>query len=113
MARSPGWTWRSRPIGSAGRRAARGRSPVFAINPKAVDRYRDRYAVSGAKSDPGDAPVLAHLLRTDADRHRPVPADSEQAAAMGVLARAHQDAVWTPARDVSRLRSLLREFYPA
>jgi transposase len=59
---------------------------VYAINPKAVDRYRDRYAVCGAKSDPGDALVLAHLLRTDADRHRPLPADSEQAAAIGVLA---------------------------
>jgi hypothetical protein len=57
--------------------------------------------------------VLAHLLRTDADRHRPLPADSEQAAAIGVLARAHQDAVWTRARDVNRLRSLLREFFPA
>jgi transposase len=86
---------------------------LFPINPKAVDRYRDRFAVSGAKSDPGDALVLAHLLRTDADRHRPLAADSEQAAAIGVLARAHQDAVWTRARDVNRLRSLLREFFPA
>jgi transposase len=86
---------------------------VFAINPKAVDRYRDRYTVSGAKSDPADALVLAHLLRTDADRHRPLPADSAQAEAIGVLARAHQDAVWTRARDVNRLRSLLREFFPA
>jgi transposase len=86
---------------------------VYAINPKAVDRYRDRYAVSGAKSDPRDALVLAHLLRTDAERHRPLPADSEQATAIGVLARAHQDAVWTRTRDVNRLRSLLREFFPA
>jgi transposase len=86
---------------------------VFAINPKAVDRYRDRYTVSGAKSDSKDALVLAHLLRTDVDRHRPLPADSEQAEAIGVLARAHQDAVWTRTRDVNRLRSLLREFFPA
>ncbi|MBO0827149.1 MAG: IS110 family transposase [Streptosporangiales bacterium] len=86
---------------------------VFAINPKAVDRYRDRYAVSGAKSDPGDALVLAHLLRTDAARHRPIPDDSEQAQAVAVLARAHQDAVWTRLRDTGRLRSLLREFFPA
>jgi transposase len=47
----------------AGLRAAGHR--VFEINPKAVSRYRDRHAVSGAKSDPGDALVLAHLLRTD------------------------------------------------
>lgn len=86
---------------------------VWAINPKAVDRYRDRHAVSGAKSDPGDALVLAHLLRTDAERHRPMPEDSEQVAAVAVLARAHQDAVWTQLRDAGRLRSLLREFFPA
>jgi transposase len=86
---------------------------VFAINPNAVDRYRDRYAVSGAKSDPVDALVLANLLRTDRDRHRPMPNDSEQVEAIAVLARAHQDAVRTGQRDANRLRSLLREFFPA
>lgn len=86
---------------------------VFAVNPKSVDRYRDRYSVSGAKSDAGDALVLAHLLRTDGPRHRSLPADSELAAAITELARAHQDAVGLRLRDASRLRSLLREFYPA
>lgn len=86
---------------------------VFAINPKAVDRYRDRYWVSGAKSDAADALVLANLLRTDHDRHRPIPDDSDDVAAIGVLARAHQDATRTLLRDASRLRSLLREFFPA
>jgi transposase len=86
---------------------------VFAINPKAVDRYRDRHGVAGAKSDPGDARVLADILRTDRDRHRPLPADSDLAAAVGVLARAHQDAVWARVQDANRLRSLLREFFPA
>jgi transposase len=86
---------------------------VFAINPKAVDRYRDRYAVSGAKSDPEDALVLANVLRTDRDRHRQMPNDSEQVEAIAVLARAHQDAVRTGQRDANRLRSLLREFFPA
>ncbi len=86
---------------------------VFAVNPKAVDRYRDRHAVSGAKSDPGDALVLAHLLRTDRDRHRPLPDDSELGQAVGVLARAHQDLIWARQQDTNRLRSLLREFFPA
>lgn len=86
---------------------------VFPVNPKAVDRYRDRHGVSGAKSDPGDALVLAHLLRTDRDRHRPLPATSEAAGAVGVLARAHQDMVWARQQDANRLRSLLREFFPA
>jgi transposase len=87
--------------------------PVYAINPKAVDRYRDRHAVSRAKSDPADALVLAQLLRTDRHVHRPLPADTEQVQVVRVLARAHQDAVWARAQDANRLRSLLREFFPA
>lgn len=86
---------------------------VFAINPKAVSRYRDRRAVSGAKSDPGDALVLADLLRTDRHAHRPLPADSVELAALRVLARAHQDAVWHRQQTANRLRSLLREYFPA
>ena len=38
---------------------------VFAVNPKALDRARDRFRMSGAKSDPFDARVLAGFLRTD------------------------------------------------
>jgi transposase len=86
---------------------------VYAVNPKAVSRYRDRHAVSGAKSDPGDALVLAHLLRTDRDQHRPLAADSELGQAVSVLARAHQDLVWARQQDTNRLRSLLREYFPA
>jgi transposase len=86
---------------------------VFAVNPKAVDRYRDRHAVSGAKSDPGDALVLANLLRTDRHAHRPLPEDSDLGQAVSVLARAHQDLIWARQQDTNRLRSLLREFFPA
>src|SRR5215211_5841846 len=86
---------------------------VFAINPMAVDRYRDRYRVSRAKSDAVDALVLANLLRTDAGRHREIPADSEQAVVVSVLARAQQDAVRERCRQTARLRSQLREFYPS
>jgi transposase len=86
---------------------------VFAVNPKAVDRYRDRWAVSGGKSDPKDALVLAHLLRTDRDRHRPLPTDTATGQAVAVLARAHQDTVWARQQDLNRLRSQLREFFPA
>ena len=49
---------------------------VYAINPFSVSRYRDRHSSSGAKSDPGDAEVLADLVRTDRDAHRPVAGDS-------------------------------------
>ena len=67
---------------------------VFPINPLAVDRYRERHGQSGKKSDAGDAAVLAHILRTDVHRHRPLPAVSEEAAAVKVLARQHQEAIW-------------------
>jgi transposase len=86
---------------------------VFAINPLAVSRYRDRYSVSRKKSDAGDALVLANILRTDMTAHRPLPADSELAQAIGILARAQQDAVWDRTQAHNKLRSLLREFYPA
>ena len=86
---------------------------VYAINPLAVSRYRDRHATSGAKSDPGDAKVLADLVRTDAHNHRPVAGDSELAEAIKILARAHQTLIWSRQRSVNQLRSTLREFYPA
>jgi transposase len=85
---------------------------VYAINPLAASRYRDRHSVSGAKSDPGDAQVLADLVRTDRHQHRPVAADSTLAEAVKVLARAHQSLIWTRQRQVNQLRSTLREFYP-
>jgi transposase len=62
--------------------------PVFAINPMAVSRYRDRHSVARKKSDAGDALVLANILRTDLAAHRPLAADSELAQAIAVLARA-------------------------
>jgi hypothetical protein len=86
---------------------------VYAVNPKAVDRYRDRYRVSRAKSDGADALVLEHLVRTDRSQHRRIPTDSDLAAAVSVLARAHQDTVRERGRLVRRLRSQLREYYPA
>ena len=87
--------------------------PVFPINPMSVSRYRDRHSVARRKSDAGDALVLANILRTDLAAHRPLPADSELAQAIAVLARAQQDAVWARTEAHNKLRSLLREFYPA
>ncbi|HEY2302989.1 MAG TPA: IS110 family transposase [Acidimicrobiales bacterium] len=86
---------------------------VFAVNPLSTSRYRDRHAVSGAKSDPGDAKVLADMVRTDRHNHRPVAADSDTVAAVKVLARAHQSMIWSRRRQANMLRSTLREFYPA
>jgi transposase len=86
---------------------------VYAINPMSAARYRERHATSGANSDAGDAHVLAEIVRLDRDHHRPVAGDSEMADAVRLLARAHQNAIWERTRHVLRLRSTLREFFPA
>jgi len=86
---------------------------VLAVNPMSTSRYRERHSTSGAKSDPGDAKVLAELARTDAHNHRPIAGDSDLAEAVKVLARAHQSMIWTRQRQANQLRSTLREFYPA
>ena len=86
---------------------------VFAINPMQVARYRERHSPSGAKSDPSDAHLLAEIVRLDRAHHRPVAGDSEIAEHIKVAARAHQTMIWSRVRQVNRLRSLLREYYPA
>jgi len=86
---------------------------VFAVNPMSTSRYRDRHSTSGAKSDPGDAKVLADMVRTDRHNHRPIATDSEEVQVLKVLARAHQSMIWAKTRQTNSLRSALREFYPA
>jgi transposase len=85
---------------------------VYAVNPRVVSHYRGRHGSSRAKSDRGDAKVLADLVRTDRHNHRPVAGDSPLAEAVKVLARAHQSLIWTRQRHVNALRSALRDFYP-
>jgi transposase len=86
---------------------------VYAVNPLAVAHYRDRHQVSGAKSDAGDAKLLADLVRTDRHNHRLMAGDSSQAEAIKVLARGHQNLIWARTRHTNALRSALREYYPA
>lgn len=86
---------------------------VYAINPKAASRYRDRHSLSGAKSDAGDAKMLAELVRTDRHNHRVVAGDSDLGDGVKVLARAHQNLIWDRTRATNRLRNALREYYPA
>jgi transposase len=77
---------------------------VYAVDPQVVSRYRGRHQVSRAKSDRGDAKVLADLVRTDRHNHRPVAGDSPLVEAVKVpLPRR---------RHVNALRSALREFHP-
>jgi transposase len=86
---------------------------VLAVNPMSTSRYRERHSTSGAKSDPGDAKVLAELARTDHHNHRPVAGDSELVESIKVLTRGHQSLIWTRQRQINQLRSTLREFHPA
>src|SRR6476659_9930969 len=86
---------------------------VYAVNPLAAARYRDRHHVSGAKSDASDAKLLADLVRTDRHNHRPIAGDTSAVEAVKVLARAHQSLIWARTRHSNALRSALREYYPA
>ncbi len=86
---------------------------VWAINPVQAARYRSRHGSAGVKSDPGDAHVLAEIVRLDRAHHRPVAGDSAVADHVKVAARAHQTMIWTRQRNTAMTRSMLREYYPA
>ena len=86
---------------------------VYAVNPLQTARFRERHGVSGAKSDTGDAHVLADMVRTDRHQLRPVASDSVPAAAVKVVTRAHKTLIWERSRHTLRLRHALREFFPA
>lgn len=86
---------------------------IYAINPLAASRYRERHSVARAKSDHADAVMRANIVRTDAAAYRRLPADTELAQAIAVLARAGQDAAWNRQQIANQLRSVLREYLPA
>ena len=86
---------------------------VCAVNPLQASRYRERRSVSGAKSDRGDAHILADMVRTDSHQLRPVAGDSADAEGVKVLARTHKTLIWERTRHLQRLRHQLREYFPA
>jgi transposase len=86
---------------------------VYPVNPLQASRYRERHGVSGAKSDGGDAHMLADMVRTDSHQLRPAAGDTPQAAAIKVVARTHKTLIWDRTRTVQRLRHQLREYFPA
>ena len=85
---------------------------VYAVNPLQVARYRERHGASGAKSDPGDAHVLAEIVRLDRAHHRRSPGLGDRRARQAG-SRTHQTMIWSRQRQANTLRSMLREFYPA
>jgi hypothetical protein len=86
---------------------------LYPVNPLQVARYRERHAVSGGKSDAGDAHILADMVRTDRHQLRPIAGDSAQAEAIKVVTRAHKTLIWERTRHTLRLRRALLEFFPA
>jgi transposase len=86
---------------------------VYPVNPLLSSRYRDRHGVSGAKSDAGDAHMLADMVRTDSHQLREAAGDSPEAEGIKVLARTHKTMIWERTREVQRLRHQLREYFPA
>lgn len=85
---------------------------VYPVNPKALDRARDRFRMSGAKSDPFDARVLAGFLRTDHPHLRPLLPNSEPAQELKLLTRDYQRQVRQQTRLLNQLTATLKEYYP-
>jgi transposase len=86
---------------------------VYPVNPLQASRYRQRHGVSGAKSDGGDAHMLADMVRTDSHQLRPAAGDSAEAEGIKVVARTHKTLIWDRTRTTQRLRHQLREYFPA
>ena len=85
---------------------------VFAINPKQLDRFRDRHTVAGAKDDRRDAFVLADSLRTDLSAFRRIHLDDAWTIQIRELTRVEEDLNREITRLANQLRDLLLRFYP-
>ena len=86
---------------------------VYPVNPKQASRHKETVAVSGKKDDFFDASCLADMGRTRRHQIRELAADSDIAEAVKIAARAHQKLVWERTRHLLRMRSALREYFPA
>lgn len=85
---------------------------VFAINPKQLDRFRDRHTAAGAKDDRRDAFVLADSLRTDRNAFRQVHASSPFIVQLRELSRLHEELVAERVATGNRLVDQLRRYFP-
>jgi transposase len=86
--------------------------PVVAIHPNVVKACRPRYRAAAGKSDPGDAYILADVLRTDGHRFRPLQPCSDEIRGLRALVRSRDDLVAERVALANRLRSLLDGFWP-
>jgi transposase len=86
--------------------------PVFAINPKQLDRFRDRHTVAGAKDDRRDAFVLADSLRTDEHCFRRLRIDSPVVIQLREISRVDEDLREEANRLANRLREQVLRYQP-
>jgi transposase len=86
--------------------------PVVPIHPNVVKASRPRYSAAGGKSDPGDAYLLADLLRTDGHRFRPLQPLADETRALRALVRGRDDLVAQRVALANQLRALLERFWP-
>jgi transposase len=87
--------------------------PTYYLNPKQLDRFRDRHSGAGAKDDDLDALVLAKSLRTDQELFRKVVLPTERQLELRELSRGYQALTDTVLATASQIRELLRRYYPA
>jgi transposase len=85
---------------------------VVPIHPNIVKATRPRYSAAGGKSDPGDAFLLADLLRTDGHRFRPLQPPSDDTRALRTLVRGRDDLVAQRVALANQLRALLEHVWP-
>ncbi|MGY4499897.1 transposase [Bradyrhizobium sp. GM24.11] len=85
---------------------------VFAINPKQLDRFRDRFTVAGAKDDRRDAHVLGGSLRTDRAAFRQLAADDPVIIELREWSRMADELTQERTRLANRLRQQLWRYYP-
>ena len=85
---------------------------VYSLNPKQMDRFRDRHTVAGAKDDRRDAFVMADSLRTDLHLFHRVRLDHPLIIRIRELSRAEEDLQHDQVRNGHQLRELLNRYYP-
>ena len=85
---------------------------VYAINPKQLDRFRDRFTAAGAKDDRRDARVLADSLRTDGRSFRHLQVEEPEVIELREWSRMREELKQDRNRLINRLREQLRRYYP-
>jgi len=85
---------------------------IYPINPKSVDRYRDRYRPSGARDDSFDAMVLANITRTDRDQFRAILPNSALARELKILTQDEQHLIHLKTRLVNQIQACLKDYWP-